>query len=252
MLQTGLIMNDPKVSQDPIILHNVYWNGPATSPLAAKLTKPYHDLKPLAIAKETGTYLDIPQWMQSHEAGPICNAQKLLPGAGVIRFPVDLKEYDINALAAAVEKFLELMKTVAEFSGSFFPIEQYSTHTVRDFLSADSAFASRDARVLIAPTFFYPSLAVESGERNKVLDKMALQYGQEIRGMLIQAAGKSGGAHSYVNYAFGGESEKEVYGKEKIERLRMLKGMYDAENRFGFYAPIKPMAGKGEEGRSEL
>jgi hypothetical protein len=104
--------------------------------------------------------------------------------------------------------------------------------------------------VLLSPAFFYPSLAVESGERNKVLDKMALQYGQEIRGILVEGARKSGGSHSYVNYAFGGESEKEIYGKDKIEKLRELKRIYDPENRFGFYGPIKPS--KKAEGHSEL
>lgn len=250
MMQFGLILQNPELSEGPIILHHITWNGPLTSPLAMELTQPYHDLKPLAVLKETGTYRDVPRWLQINADGPVCNSQTLLPGAGTIRFPVDVKAYDLDALAAAVEKFVELTTTVAEFRASFFMIEQYATHTVQDIPSSDSAFASRDARLLLAPAFFYPSLVVESGERNEALDEMALQYGQEIRGILVEGARKSGRSHSYVNYAFGGESEKEIYGKDKIERLRELKGVYDPENRFGFYAPIKLV--RKAEGHSEL
>ncbi|KAF2690401.1 hypothetical protein K458DRAFT_289299 [Lentithecium fluviatile CBS 122367] len=250
MMQYSLVMTNPQVSPDPIILHHVVWNGPLTSPLATRLTKAYHELKPLGATQETGTYLDVARWMQVDADGTVCNTQKMLPGAGVIRFPVDVKTYHLDALVASIEKFIKLTKSVAEFSGSFMMVEQYSTHTVRDIAAKDSAFASRDARVLISPAFFYPSVVVESGERNKALDKMALQYGQEIRKILVEGAKKSGGSHAYVNYAFGGESEKELYGRDKIEKLRMLKRVYDPENRFGFYGPIK--SAKKSKGHNEL
>jgi hypothetical protein len=246
MMQYGLVMTNPQISEEPIILHHVIWNGPLTSPLATKLTLPYHNLKPLAVAKESGTYPDIPRWLQANKDSMMCNLQSKLPGAGVIHLPVDSKAYNMDALVTAVEKFIELTKSVAEFSGSFFQIEQFSTHTVRDIPTSDSAFPSRDARVLIAPAFVYPSLNVENGERNSALDKMALQYGQEVRRILVQGAKKSGGSYAYVNYAFGGESEKEMYGKDQIEKLRALKGIYDPDSRFGFYGPIKPLR-KSEE-----
>jgi hypothetical protein len=46
------------------------------------------------------------------------------------------------------------------------------------------------------------------------------------------------GNYLYANYAYGGESEEEWYGKDNLERLKALKGRWDPENRSKFYAPI--------------
>jgi hypothetical protein len=77
-------------------------------------------LKPLAVAKETGTYFDIARWLQVNENGMVCNTQKLLPGAGVTNFPADIKAYNMDALVAAIGKFVELTKSVAELVGVSF------------------------------------------------------------------------------------------------------------------------------------
>lgn len=45
----------------------------------------------------------------------------------------------------------------------------------------------------------------------------------------------------YVNYAFGDETQEQVYGYEpwRLQRLRELKKKYDPQGRFNFYEPIK-------------
>lgn len=47
-------------------------------------------------------------------------------------------------------------------------------------------------------------------------------------------------AHAYVNYAYGDESVREMYGRDeaRLARLRGLKRKWDPQNRFGFYNPI--------------
>lgn len=181
----------------------------------------------------------------------MCRTQAALPGAGVVRFPVEVESYAVDALVAAVERFVERAAGVEEFGGSFFVLEQYATQTVREGAADGSAVASRRARVLLAPVFFYPSAVVETGGRNRVLDTLAVQYGQEVKAVVVEAARKAGmGAWAYVNYAFGGEGVKEIYGREKIEKLRALKGEFDPRNAFRFYAPIKPLV--RAEGHDEL
>ena len=46
--------------------------------------------------------------------------------------------------------------------------------------------------------------------------------------------------HAYVNYAFGTETNEEMYGYEqwRQDRLLALKDKYDPQRRFSFYAPI--------------
>jgi len=69
----------------------------------------------------------------------------------------------------------------------------------------------------------------------------------------VEGARKVGGHHSYVNYAYGGESLEDLYGVENLERLSKLKRAYDPGNRFGFYAPIMPKAKEGgRSNRDEL
>lgn len=89
-----------------------------------------------------------------------------------------------------------------------------------------------------------------SSRSGEVLDEVALKHGQDIKKILVDGAKDDGGTHAYVNYAFGGESAEELYGKEpwRLEKLRGLKKLYDPEDRFRFYAPF----GSGRQEHSEL
>lgn len=248
VMQYALVMTNPQVSKDPIILHHVLYNGLLSS--IKDHTQAYHDLEPIVLASEEGTFLDYPRWVQIEEEGLVCNAQDFMPGAGIIRFPVDMRDYNIDALVASVSQFIELTTTVPEFAGSFIMIEQYPSHGVRAVDPSKSAFPNREDRLLLAPALFYPSLNAD-GEPNKELNDLAIKYGLEIKQTLVDGTKKQGGSRAYVNYAYGGESLEDIYGKDKLERLRALKGEYDPENKFGFYAPIEPAKVTGE-GHSEL
>jgi Berberine and berberine like len=42
----------------------------------------------------------------------------------------------------------------------------------------------------------------------------------------------------YVNFAYGGEKDDELYGAGKLDRLRELKKKWDEKRHFSHYNPI--------------
>lgn len=145
--QYGLILTTPVTGPEPVILHHVVWNGPLST--IKELSQGFHDLEPMNVLSEEGTYLDIPRFMQVNNDGTVCKAQDLMPGAGVLRFPVDVRDYNIDALGEATQKFTDVLVKDKEFAGSFFMLEQYSTHQVRKVDPKSSAFPNRDDRLLL-------------------------------------------------------------------------------------------------------
>lgn len=160
-----------------------------------------------------------------------------------MRYPVDVKAYNISALVATVERFVEITTENTEFSGSFMMLEQYSSHAVREVNASSASYGLRQDRLLLAPSLAYVS--------DKTTDEKARKYGKEMRQILIDGAKSMGGSHSYVNYAYGGESLEEVYGEDVLQRLLVLKRKYDPQNRFEFYAPLTPGL-ENERGHDEL
>lgn len=93
----------------------------------------------------------------------------------------------------------------------------------------------------------------EGGPSIKELDERAMRHGEAIRKILVEGAKNQGGWHTYVNYAHGGETLEEIYGKEpwRIEKLKSLKQEYDPRNLFKYYAPLVATE-ESQEGHSEL
>ena len=233
------------------------WNGPFST--IKQFTQPYHDL-PIPFFSNTsaeGTFLDVPTWIEVNENAVACSVLDLIPGTGMIRFPVDTQTYNLDALAEMTQKFNNLVTEGEEFSHSFVLIEQYSTGGVKAADPSKSAVPWRDHVLLIAPMLLYPALDMSTTPPtlNEHLDEVAWKKGEEIRQSLVDGAAEEGGHFSYVNYAYGGESLEEVYGKENLGKLRDLKKTYDPENKFGFYAPVgigNANQGKEERERDEL
>ena len=76
----------------------------------------------------------------------------------------------------------------------------------------------------------WPNLGDSFGE---TANKFAIKLRDELA-----AASGYGGLAAYVNYAWGDEKQEEIYGKDKLGRLRELKKKYDPKNRFRFNNPI--------------
>ncbi|KAF2708801.1 FAD-binding domain-containing protein [Pleomassaria siparia CBS 279.74] len=246
----GLVLTVPALSPEPMIMHHVVWNGPLDT--INPHTQAFHNLKPANVMKDEGTYLDLPRWLQTDKSSMVCNPTDFIPDVGVPRFPVDVQDYNIDALVEAVEVLKKTMKSFPEFAASVLMIEQYPMHMVREIDDKKSAFPSRKDRLLMAPAMLYQSLS--NGTPNTTLDDLAIKWGTAIQTILIDGAKKQGGARTYVNYAHGGESLETMYGEEpwRLERLRRLKREYDPKNRFRFYAPIVQNEEIENEGHDEL
>lgn len=95
-------------------------------------------------------------------------------------------------------------------------------------------------RLLSATVLLYPTLNISTSPStsNQLLDDLAWNASKKVRQILIDGAQETGGHYSYVNYAFGGESLEKNYGAANLRKLHYLKGLYDPDNHFAFYAPL--------------
>jgi hypothetical protein len=216
----------------------VLWNGPLST--IGRHTQKYHQLSPLSVTSNEGTYPDFPSRIDVADDSIPYQLSSAIPGTGLLRFPVDTKTYNLDALAAMTAKFSDLVTSHPDFAGSFIVIEQYPSCVVRAMDETKSAIPWRHHNLLVAPALLYTSLNTSTTppSHNRALDDLAVEKGDEMRRVLIDGAVGNGEHYSYVNYAYGGETNEELYGKKNLMRLRELKKMYDLKGKFGLYAPI--------------
>ncbi|KAL6710067.1 hypothetical protein ACN47E_009858 [Coniothyrium glycines] len=241
----------PDISEKPVLAYYAVWNGPLST--IKEHTAEYHALSPLSVTSDEGVYIDAARWLSLDKSSITCRVSELMPGTGVQRFPVDTKTYNIEAMVGMLDKYHELIASSPAFGGSLILIEQYSTRAVTEADKSKTAIPWRENVLLIAPALVYPNLdmATEPPKLNTAFEELIWAKGNEIRQILVDGARKYGGHHAYVNYASGGETEAEWYGKENLSKLRHLKKTWDPRNQFGFYAPIRADGEKHVE-KSEL
>ena len=111
--------------------------------------------------------------------------------------------------------------------------EGYSTEGVRKVDASSAAFAFRDDNILCSPlvSFGHPD--------DPTLISKAKNLGQELRHILLKGTGSTE-LHAYVNYAYGNETPRELYGSEdwRQSKLQELKNQYDPRGEFSFFCPI--------------
>jgi FAD/FMN-containing dehydrogenase len=120
---------------------------------------------------------------------------------------------------------------IEAYNTSTFIFESYGRKGVREFPDDFNAVApeERDKHNMLAAFIFW------TGD-NKTELATAREFGNKL-----QIASRNGEiAHSYVNYAIGGEELPQVYGRDsdRLQRLRAIKTKFDPYNRFGFYASL--------------
>lgn len=192
-------------------------------------TKPFHDIGPISIEAESGTYKDLARWTQiAIDSAPCQKAGLANP-----RFPAYIKEYNVSAQRLAYDAFAANVSGDSPFSSSIFMFEAYPVQGVQAIDSDSAAFAFRSDNILSAPLITYTPAGNE-------LDERAAELGNKLRDIVHKGSG-SDELHTYVNYAFGNESPRNWYGYEqwRQDRLKMLKKKYDPEDRFNFFAPVE-------------
>ncbi|KAH7139584.1 hypothetical protein B0J13DRAFT_586213 [Dactylonectria estremocensis] len=220
-------VNSPDADpNNPIILFYIIQEG--VTAVDAAITKPFHDIGPLAIEPAEGDYRDLAEWTGIALTSAPCQKN----GLGNPRFPIYLKSYDIAATKQAYELFASETNGGSPFNSSLFMLEGYSTQGVSTIDAQSSAFAFRDEHLLLAPLITY-------SPDGPALDKRAADLGVELRQILHKATGKEE-MSVYVNYAFGDETPRQWYGSEqwRQDRLKALKGKYDPKGKFSFFGPI--------------
>ncbi|KAJ5684724.1 uncharacterized protein N7477_001069 [Penicillium maclennaniae] len=219
-------MNNPDADpNNPIIVMYIIQEG--VKAVDSIYTKPFHDLGPISVSPDSGTYQDLATWTGIANSSPPC--QKI--GMANPRFPIYLESYNIAAQKKAWDIYAPAVRGSSPFNNSIFMFEGYSAEGVHAVPHDSTAFAFRSENLLAAPLInYFPA---------EGLDEKAADLGNKLRNVLFEASGRDE-IRAYVNYAHGDETTKQLYGSEKWrqQRLSALKKKYDPQGRFIFYAPI--------------
>ncbi|KAJ5385005.1 FAD-binding type 2 [Penicillium concentricum] len=217
-------MNVPEIdATNPVIVLYLIQEGvKAVDPV---YTKPFHDIGPLAIVPQSGSYQDLAAWTGIALDSPPCQNM----GLANPRFPIYLEKYDVAAQKMAWDIYAPAVRGDSPFTYSIFMFEGYSEGGVHAIPSSSSAFPFRSENILAAPLINYVPV-------DKALEDKAAALGKQLRNILHEATGRTD-IRAYVNYAHGDETTHQLYG-ESQQRLLALKKKYDPTGKFSFYAPI--------------
>lgn len=149
-----------------------------------------------------------------------------------LRFPIGLKTYNVEAIRKVYEEIDETMRRIPELAGSFFLLESYANHGVQAVKDESTAFPHRRDNILVTSYVMYLP--------NSTIDTIAQEFGEKLRGYLLEGSDDPKQLNAYVNYAHGHEPLQAMYGWEdwRLEKLQGLKKQWDSENRMRFYNPI--------------
>ncbi|CAK7232671.1 hypothetical protein SCUCBS95973_008337 [Sporothrix curviconia] len=128
------------------------------------------------------------------------------------------------------------------FTGSLFLFEGYAQAGVKAPGDDATTFTYRSDNILATLIVNY------TPDNTVTLDQTAHNWETQMRAALWAGATSVDGTvghfvslHSYVNYAYGDETQDSWYGEAAWHqaRLKTLKSKYDLKGVFSFYAPIK-------------
>lgn len=196
------------------------------------LTHPSHALSPLTMSSHQGTYLEIPCWIGVNNTSIACDPSQVIPNPGYLRFPVNVRTYDLDALIATAAEFSPFLKANPDFSGSTIMIEQWPLQAVRARAGeggvVERAFSldvnPSTSTTHITPVFKIPNARIRSNSTltllyspnstSSKLDEVAWAARTKMQRKLVRGAERDGGHYAYVNYASGGEGVGEISGEK--------------------------------------
>ncbi|KAJ0120562.1 hypothetical protein J7T55_015291 [Diaporthe amygdali] len=222
----AFLYNDPTTSDKPLLMFYILQEGVTT--VSSEYTAPFDVLGPTTTDAASGSYTEIPIWTAMSLDDIVCQDA----GTAGLRFPIDLLVYNVTALQNAYDLFAAATQETPALNGSIFLFEGYSLQGVQSVPHESTAVSYRGDRLLVAPVLVFEP---DGG----ALDAKAISVGEDIRNAIREGTGRDE-FHAYVNYAFGTETNQEMYGYEqwRQDKLSALKEKYDPNRRFNFYAPI--------------
>ncbi|KAJ4363215.1 hypothetical protein N0V83_010335 [Neocucurbitaria cava] len=212
---------------NPVIIMYIIQEG--VDAVDSKYTQAFHDLGPLVVSPQSGTYKDLAAWTDIALDSPPCQDF----GFNNPRFPIYIKSYNVTAQKIAYDLYASAVSGANNtYTNSIFMFEDYATGGVRALDTSATAFGFRQDLILAAPLIIYEPT-------DKARDTAVGQLGNKLREIIREGTGSTE-VHSYVNYAYGNEGPKGWYGYEtwRQDRLKALKKKYDAKGKFSFYGPI--------------
>ncbi|KAK8111392.1 uncharacterized protein PG998_007849 [Apiospora kogelbergensis] len=200
---------------------------------AAPYTSKMEALGPVATAFNTTAYPGLAVLTGNDRGAKLCAEN----GDHILRFPIDLRGFNVTAHRAAYAIFDEVSRTYPALGGAIMLNEGYSVRAVQEVPAGTTAFPDRFNNLLLSPSFRITPTDHDDGGTE--LHRIATEAGLRMRQTLFEGGG-SPDLHTYVNYGLGLETLENYYGHEewRLERLRALKAKYDPDRKFSFYAPI--------------
>jgi FAD/FMN-containing dehydrogenase len=158
------------------------------------------------------------------------NDRVCVPSQNWAGYVNSIVHWDPASMRETYNIFAELV-AIETYNTSTFIFESYGRKGVRDFPDDFNAVSPEDRNKhnMLAAFLFW------SGDDESEL-AVARDFGERL-----QVASRNGEiAHSYVNYAIGGEELPQVYGRNvgRLAKLQAIKAKFDPYNRFGFYASL--------------
>jgi FAD/FMN-containing dehydrogenase len=158
------------------------------------------------------------------------NDRVCVPSQNWAGYVNSVTRWDPASMRESYNIFADLV-AIEAYNTSTFIFESYGRKGVRAFPDDFNAVApeERNKHNMLAAFIFW------TGDNGTEL-ATAREFGERL-----QITSRNGEiAHSYVNYAIGGEELAQVYGRDsaRLQKLRGIKAKFDPYNEFGFYAPL--------------
>ncbi|KAH2151046.1 hypothetical protein KXW37_002288, partial [Aspergillus fumigatus] len=221
----GYYRNLPEInSEKPVLVMELIYQGNDTA--APQYIEAYRAIGPIHEATVNNIYWD--KLFDIANFGR--NDRVCIPSQNWAGYVNSVVRWDPASMRESYDIFAELV-AIETYNTSTFIFESYGRKGVRDFPDNFNAVPpeERNRHNMLAAFLFW------SGDNETEL-VVAREFGERL-----QIASRNGEvAHSYVNYAIGGEKLPQVYGRDvdRLEKLRKIKTKFDPYNKFGFYASL--------------
>ncbi|CBF82228.1 hypothetical protein AN5258.2 [Aspergillus nidulans FGSC A4] len=225
VILNGYYRNLPEINAEkPVLVMELIYQGYDTA--APQYIEAYRAIGPIHETTVTDIYwnklFDITNFGR--------NDRVCVPSQNWAGYVNSVVRWDPASMRESYEIFADLV-AIETYNTSTFIFESYGRKGVRDFPDNFNAVPpeERNKHNMLAAFLFW------SGD-----DETELAVAREF-GERLQIASRNGEiAHSYVNYAIGGEELPQVYGRDvdRLEKLQMIKTKFDPYNKFGFYASL--------------